>query len=58
VVHRPDGPTTDAEFTATAGSNTLTAPKGTAAYNRADLLTAVMHEMAMCSAIAMTWPVI
>ena len=38
-------PADDSEFTASAGSQTLTAPNGSPAYDRADLLTAVMHEM-------------
>ena len=38
-------PADDAEFTALAGSATLTASNGSPASNRADLLTTVMHEM-------------
>ena len=38
-------PADNSEFTASAGSQTLTARKGSPAYNRADLLTTVMHEM-------------
>jgi hypothetical protein len=38
-------PTDDAEFTALTTSRTLTAPAGSAAADRADLLTTVMHEL-------------
>ena len=38
-------PGDDAEFAAVAGTSSLSAPAGTAADQRADLLTAVMHEI-------------
>jgi hypothetical protein len=38
-------PADDAEFAAVAGTSSLVAPSGTAADQRADLLTAVMHEI-------------
>lgn len=38
-------PSDDAEFTSIDGSSSLTAMEGTAAANRVDLLTTVMHEM-------------
>ncbi len=38
-------PGDNVEFAAAAGTNDLTAPPGTAASQRADLLTTVMHEM-------------